>query len=157
MRHAIHKTTMVVWNVTSRETSMSFQNPREKIQKLPIKISLLAALLLSVFFRRLQFTRIVCCIWHISRAWQNYWSSGNSPLTTTAMSTKSISPRASTLASHRYTPSSALVTWWICRLLFASTWNLPSRTVGKIDKDRKRERREETTKEQQCMIERGVR
>lgn len=47
------------------------------------------------------------------------------PLTTTAMSTKSISPRASTLASQRYTPSSALVTWWICRLLFSSTWNLP--------------------------------
>lgn len=50
----------------------------------------------------------------------------HSPLTTTAMSTKSISPRASTLASQRYTPSSALVTWRICRLLLASTWYLPS-------------------------------
>lgn len=50
----------------------------------------------------------------------------HSPLTTTAMSTKSISPRASTLASQRYTPSSALVTWRICRLLLARTWYLPS-------------------------------
>lgn len=64
----------------------------------------------------------------------------NSPLTTTAMSTKSISPRASTLASQRYTPSSALVTWLICRLLFAKTWYLPSPDGWKQkveDKDRK--------------------
>lgn len=53
----------------------------------------------------------------------------NSPLTTRMISRKSISPLASTRASQRYTPSSALVTLWTCRLLFGRSWNSKKKPI----------------------------